>query len=301
MTHATQHKVLILFLAMLAGTLSANSAEIQFKPAAELNGSLVLLGDIADIRATEPAEVEILKRIELFPSPGSGQSRMVSATYVRQLLQLHGVDAERHRFTGANAIRLASQESKSPASLLPPPVPAADAAEIVFTKRGISSGEIIREIDVELRTADKPQARAGVARTLEAVIGQEATRAFAAGQPLDPRSLRKPVLVERGQNVSVVARTAGVRAETTARALESGSRGDLITLESIDTHRKFTALVTGIQQAEVLAVGQMVSDSDRGRASAPTKQPVRGQSAVRGSRPSTPRLLPSKVAGKEQK
>ena len=59
------------------------------------------------------------------------------------------------------------------------------------------------------------------------------------------------------------AKVSGVEARTTARALEDGSEGDVILLESLETRQRYSAIVSGMQQAEVLAAGTTVSDPVR--------------------------------------
>jgi flagella basal body P-ring formation protein FlgA len=134
---------------------------------------------------------------------------------------------------------------------------------VVCVVRPIAVGDMVREIDVELRSADQTGLNGQPVHTLDEVVGRQATRDFASGHVLDARFLRKPVLVTRGQAVAVVAKAAGVRAKTTARALEDGTQGDLILVESIDTKQRYSAIVTGTQQAEVLATGATVADPVR--------------------------------------
>ena len=47
-------------------------------------------------------------------------------------------------------------------------------------------------------------------------------------------SIRRPVVVRRGDAVTLYARSAGLRVRTTVRAREDGGVGDLITVESLD-------------------------------------------------------------------
>ena len=113
------------------------------------------------------------------------------------------------------------------------------------------------------------------------VIGQQATRAIGADQPLDGRLLRKPLLVEKGQNISVVARGSGVRVRTTARATEDGARGDVIVVESLDTKQKYAVMVTDHQQVEVLASAVNATDGSRRMASRVESQRVSKESQSR--------------------
>ena len=263
MPPSLQRKIVALFFTMLAGAFSGDAAEIDFQPSAEVHGSLVLLGDIAKVVDGNATQVATLNRIELFPAPGVDKSTTVRTAYVRQLLQLHGVGPQHHRFTGATAIRISCSGAKTPV-VEQPTATVVELPRIVFTKRAISQGERVREIDLELRSVEKLPPGVAALQTTEVAVGQEATRSIDADEPLDVRHLRKPVLVRRGQSVSVVAKAAGVRARTTARALEDGAHGDLVLVESLETKQKYSAMVTDHQQVEVLAKAVTAFDAPRG-------------------------------------
>jgi flagella basal body P-ring formation protein FlgA len=134
---------------------------------------------------------------------------------------------------------------------------------VVIAKRAISAGEVLRTLDVEMKTPDKPLVNIAPAKTVEAVVGQESMRALAAGQPIDTSALRKPILIRRGDPVVVTAKAAGVRVSTTTKALAEGALGDLVPLEIAESREKLSAVVTGVRQAEVFASGATVTDSNQ--------------------------------------
>ena len=123
MSESLRSRITLFFLTMLAGSLSAESAEIQFKPQADVRGSLVLLGDVAQIQDPDAKQVDTLRRIELFPSPARGRSRTVTDVEIRQLLQLHGVSTTEHRFVGAESVRIAYSQAASPSARPRLPLP----------------------------------------------------------------------------------------------------------------------------------------------------------------------------------
>ncbi len=262
MPSSARRRVTLFFLTILAGSSSAESAEIQFKPQADVRGSLVLLGDVANIQDPDSQQVDSLRRIELFPSPARGRVRTVRDVEIRQLLQLHGVSTADHRFAGAELVRIAHAQGTRQAPV--PVVPNAGGSEetaVVVANQPISIGAIIRATDVELKSPDKPVTNGmTVSRNTEAVIGQESSRSYTTGQPIDTRSLRKPILVRRGDAVTVVAKAAGVRVRTTAKALADGALGALLPVESLEGREKYSVVVTGLRHAEVFASGSTVTD-----------------------------------------
>lgn len=266
-----------ILLAFLTGSLSAGGAEIAFKSQATIRGSLVLLGDLADVRDSDPKVVDNLQRIELFPSPARGRQRLLRQVELRQLLQLHGIIAPDHQFSGAEVVRIGQatgDAARAPRTL--PQVPEADSRSlaIVVAKRNIASGEILRAVDVELQAVEPLPASVAPLTNPDSVVGKEALRSIAAGQPLDARALRKPILVRRGELVVVVARAAGVRVRTTAKALSEGAHGDVVQLEADGSRQTYSAVVTGLREAEVYASGSSVSDVKTGAIELPAGPPV---------------------------
>lgn len=123
---------------------------------------------------------------------------------------------------------------------------------VVVAARTLSRGMRIGEADVRLMPAPVPVADA--LYSLDQVIGREATQTLTADQPITPDDIRTPLLVRRGEVVTVFARSQGIRVRTTARARDDGSAGELVTVESLAKDRKsFFARVCGLQEVEIYA------------------------------------------------
>ena len=137
---------------------------------------------------------------------------------------------------------------------------------MVVAARPLNRGDVVNEADVVLLPISDATRKiaairgGGVLHLMSEVVGLEVTRSMAPNQPFDARLLRRPLLVRRGEVIQVTARAAGVTIRTSARAVEEGSHGDLIMLQSEDNRQKYLARVTGLQQAEVYASGPVVHD-----------------------------------------
>ncbi|MGE0606232.1 MAG: flagellar basal body P-ring formation chaperone FlgA [Pirellulales bacterium] len=124
---------------------------------------------------------------------------------------------------------------------------------IVVATRAISRGDRIGEGDVRLAAPSNEQAQEAC-RSLEEVVGQEALQALSPDQPIKADQVRAPLLVRRGEVVTVYARSPGLRVRTTGRVRDDGSEGELVTVESLAGDRKnFFARVCGLQEVEVYA------------------------------------------------
>jgi flagella basal body P-ring formation protein FlgA len=127
---------------------------------------------------------------------------------------------------------------------------------VVVTTVALPRGAIIRPGDVKLQPGNPTEGALQVFTSIEDVIGKETTRILTIGQILDDSLVQRPLLVRRGEIVTVYARSAGIRVRTTARAREDGSQGDLITVESVQDRKSFFARVTGAQEVDVFGQAQ---------------------------------------------
>jgi flagella basal body P-ring formation protein FlgA len=124
---------------------------------------------------------------------------------------------------------------------------------VVVATRSLPRGAVVRAADVQLQKDEAPDTPAAGFHSIEEVVGRETTRAIPAGKTLDASAVRQPLLVRRGEVVTVYARSAGIRVRSTARAREDGSLGDLVTVESLLDRAAYFAQVSGIREVEVYA------------------------------------------------
>jgi flagellar basal body P-ring formation protein FlgA len=126
-------------------------------------------------------------------------------------------------------------------------------ATVVVATHSIQRGAVVRADDVELRDDAAGAAAAAVFHSLEEVVGHETTRSVAAGKPLSSEALRAPLMVHKGDVVTVYAACPGIRVRTNARARDDGSQGELVAVESMLDRSTFFARVSGIREVEVYA------------------------------------------------
>ena len=138
------------------------------------------------------------------------------------------------------------------AEVSPPPMPA------VVAVRPITRGDVVTAIDVELRMLDansKPAGQRVAIDKVDSVIGKEARQSIQVGDVLLTDSIQSPILVKRGDVITVTSESGGIRVRTTAKALHEGSRGDLIQVESLmKSHERFDVRVVGTREAAVFAM-----------------------------------------------
>jgi flagella basal body P-ring formation protein FlgA len=130
---------------------------------------------------------------------------------------------------------------------------------VVFAVRPIALGDFVRATDVELRSYAGNASTRAVA-SLDAVIGKEAMQAIRPESIVLSNQLRSPLLVRRGERVSVRARAGGILVRTYATAQQDGSLGDLIRVQALEGRERYAARVAGLRELEVFAAGTTASD-----------------------------------------
>ena len=134
---------------------------------------------------------------------------------------------------------------------------------VVVPVRSIPRATRISRADLELRHVDSTVLTAGSVQRIEDIVGKETTRTLAAGKPIAQSHVCEPVLVRRGDVVTVIVRAAGIRVRTQARARDDGAQGDLVAVESLENRQTYFAQVSGVREVEVLATTLSAGDSTR--------------------------------------
>ena len=122
----------------------------------------------------------------------------------------------------------------------------------VVVRRGLSRGQTLTDADVEVRevTLDEARAQPPLA-TLDLAVGQVADAVLREGAVLYPDDLRAPLLVRRGQLVTVRAMVGDLVVRTAGRATEDGGLDAVIAVRNERSRQMFTARVTGVQEVVV--------------------------------------------------
>jgi flagella basal body P-ring formation protein FlgA len=124
---------------------------------------------------------------------------------------------------------------------------------VVAAAHSLSRGAVIRETDLVLVQEGPRNSEGGAFHAIEELLGWQSTHAIVEGKILAPDDVQSPLMVHRGDVVTVYARSAGLCVRTTARAREDGSLGDLVTMETMLDRKTYQARVCGIREADVFA------------------------------------------------
>lgn len=313
-------------------------ATVILRPQSVHTGSMVYLGDIAEISAATPGELQELKQALITPAPAPGTRQYLNRAQVRDMLVASGVSQFGLTLGGADVVELGKAQELPPieqpavkTSLSRQQIEHAletsildyligqtnhdgwrvkiefdtktllhaasltdqlqisgghrpwtgrqyfhvtDAGheesvritamvtryqEVVTTKRAVGRGDLIRAADLQTEIVEG-SVPTGALAELTQVIGMQARQSIGKGKVVSKNQLTAPLQVERGETVTVFARTSGIAVRTYAIARENGALGDLIQVETLDKKERYVARVSGLRELEVLASGAAVRD-----------------------------------------
>jgi len=140
----------------------------------------------------------------------------------------------------------------------------AAAPPVVVSIESLPRGALVQATDVALVRLAPEEGRTEGLHSLEEVVGKETTRAIPKGKVVAADWVRSPLLVRRGDVVTVSARSGGVCVRTTARARDDGSLGDLVAVESPADRSTYYARVVRPREVEVYARAARASDARPG-------------------------------------
>jgi flagellar basal body P-ring formation protein FlgA len=112
---------------------------------------------------------------------------------------------------------------------------AAQAAPMMtVTANQIERGTTISANDLIMIDASNQLRRIGLLES-NAIIGLEARRTIAAGQPIYGQDVQKPLLVKRNQMVTLVLSRSGLAIATSGKALNDGSKGAMVRVQNVSS------------------------------------------------------------------
>jgi flagella basal body P-ring formation protein FlgA len=242
----------------LANHRFSGSAQVQIAADKKRAASDQPLSEQAVKRAQRRLQEAILKYVQ--DQSATNQPRTVqfdltaaqlrAAANASLQISVHGGNAP---WTGEQRFVISAETAEGPTSF-PLNVRVNVPSSVVAALHALPRGAMIHATDLTLVHGDpRDDSENGAFHTIEEVVGKQATKVIAEGKVLTPDAVQAPLLVHRGDVVTVYSRTAGIRIHTTARAKDDGALGDLVAVESLTNRQAFTARICGPRETEVFA------------------------------------------------
>jgi flagella basal body P-ring formation protein FlgA len=122
---------------------------------------------------------------------------------------------------------------------------------VVVTRKPLGRYKPITEDDIELTTMDLSDLPAGVITDPAAVIGKRARRAVGARIPLRADLIELPPLVKRGDLVTIIAQSNGLKITTLGEVKKKGRLGERIPVVNLDSKKILHARVIDSKTVKV--------------------------------------------------
>jgi flagellar basal body P-ring formation protein FlgA len=124
--------------------------------------------------------------------------------------------------------------------------------ELPVLLRPVSPGEMIAERDVGRITVAADRFLQGYIADAGDVIGKTPRRALRPNEPLRAGDLHVPLVVKRGEIVTLVLETPSLQLTAQGKAIEDGGQGATIRVANVKSGRVIEAVVTGPNTAVIL-------------------------------------------------
>lgn len=132
-------------------------------------------------------------------------------------------------------------------------VRAAVSAQVLVARVDIPAHQPIAAEQLELRRRDLSVPLAAVSYVEEAE-GLASRRALRSGQIVDRRWLIQPLLVRRGERISIVAHSAGVQANVAGIAMDDARRGETLRVRNVASGKIIRTRVIGKGAVEPISM-----------------------------------------------
>ena len=106
------------------------------------------------------------------------------------------------------------------------------SAEVVVAASAVRAGTAISAADV---LVERREVAGGIdaVSDIDAVVGKAATRTLSSGAVISRHWLVEPLLVKRGDAVTIIARHAGVEVEVAGEAMDAGHRDAIVRVRNV--------------------------------------------------------------------
>lgn len=123
--------------------------------------------------------------------------------------------------------------------------------EVVVAVRTMVRDEIVSADDVILQRRELDGVVGGYLTQLSDPLGMRVVRTIRADEVVNPAYLTQPILVKRGDRVTIMARSGGVEVRMDGKALSDGVMGAQIRVMNLSSKKEVKGIVLGQGSVEI--------------------------------------------------
>lgn len=113
------------------------------------------------------------------------------------------------------------------------------------------NGHVIKARDITFQKERANRLNHDVILNAEELVGMTPRRMVIEGKAIKASEIEAPQIVQRGQNVTIIFKSGTMELTAMGKALENGSKGDLIRVVNANSSRTVAATITGEKEVQV--------------------------------------------------
>lgn len=110
-------------------------------------------------------------------------------------------------------------------------------ADVYVSTRYLPRGTRLKKSDITLKRNNISNTSIGYITNINHIVGKILRRPLPHNKIVPPNALDAPMLVKRGQKVTIIAQNTGIQVHMKGKALKNGSEGDLIRVQNLSSKR----------------------------------------------------------------
>jgi flagellar basal body P-ring formation protein FlgA len=126
-----------------------------------------------------------------------------------------------------------------------------DMTSVPVVVRRLGAGEVIGKDDIEIRTVQTRLLPGDAVLDEQDLIGRTPRHVLRPGTPIRRTEVRTPIIIARGELVTVILATPQMLLTARGRALDDGGRDDVVRIRNLNSNGVIEARVSGPGQATV--------------------------------------------------
>ncbi|GAA0773486.1 flagellar basal body P-ring formation protein FlgA [Roseibium denhamense] len=136
---------------------------------------------------------------------------------------------------------------------------AVEMVDILALAQPLRRGDILKEGDLSTIRMPRTKVTTGAVVDADEIIGKEARSNIRANSPLARKDFQRPVLVKRGDKVTVTYLMTGMKLTSRAQAMDDGAKGDVIDVMNLTSRRIVPAIISSRGQVRVHAANPVIA------------------------------------------
>lgn len=124
-------------------------------------------------------------------------------------------------------------------------------AEVPVLRESMNGGEVISYHDIDWITLPERRVRGAIVMNLDELVGMSVRRRILSGKPVKASEIEAPLMVKKGEALSIVYKTGAMELRTLAVAEQNGRKGEMISVRNPSSRKIVQAVVKDVGVAYV--------------------------------------------------